>query len=114
LTATVVLYVLAPRTISFVLGTIVRVGCQSPNENQLSKYFLDFMILEELVKRLQYQWDLLNTEAQNVEKHIFKNGKIFISTLNYCGSSRMRRLIGKIGFIIVDEGKHEYSSMKKY
>ena len=70
------------------------------------------MILEELVKMLRFQWDLPNKKAQDVEKRIFDNGKIFISTLNYCGSFRMRRLMNKIGFIIVDEGKHEHSSIR--
>lgn len=94
----------------FVSGTIIRVGCQPANEDQLSEYFLDFMVLEELVNKLRSQWDLPNQEAQKVEKRIFDNGKIIISTLNYCGSFRMRRLMKKVGFVIVDEGKHEYNS----
>ncbi len=72
------------------------------------------MILEELVEMLRRRSDLQNREAQNVEKRIFENGKIFISTLNYCGSFRMRHLVKKVGFIIVDEGKYEYTCTRKY
>jgi uncharacterized protein YeeX (DUF496 family) len=72
------------------------------------------MILEALVEMLRRRSDLQNREAQDVEKRIFENGKIFISTLNYCGSFRMRRLVKNVGFIIVDEGKYEYSSTRKY
>ncbi len=99
---------------SFVLGTIVGIGRRLPNEYQFSKYDADFMILEELVDMLRCRLDLQNREAQKVEKRIFENGKIFISTLNYCGSFRMRRLVKKVGFIIVDEGIYEYPSTRKY
>lgn len=95
----------------FVSGTIIRAGCQPPNEYQLSDYFLDFMVLAELVSMLRFRWDVPNHEAQEVERRIFDNGKIIISTLNYCGSFRMRRLMKKVGFIIVDEGKDEYNSL---
>jgi hypothetical protein len=53
---------------------------------------------------LRLQPHLPNSEAKKVEEKIIKNGKIFISTLNYSASSRLSRLISNVGFIIVDEG----------
>jgi uncharacterized protein YeeX (DUF496 family) len=72
------------------------------------------MILEELVEMLRRRSDLQNREAQDVEKRVFENGKIFISTLNYCGSFCMRHLVKKVSFIIVDAGKYEYPPARKY
>jgi hypothetical protein len=72
------------------------------------------MILEKLVEMLRDQSNLKNQVAQDVEKGIFENGKVFISTLNYCGSFRMRRLLKKVSFIIVDEGKYEYPLTRNY
>jgi hypothetical protein len=91
------------------LGTVIRAGCQPPNEHQLSEYFLDHLVLQELVQKLKLQPNLQNSEAKKTEEKIVKNGKIFICTLNYSASSRLRQLISKVGFIIVDEGiVHQY------
>ena len=99
---------------SFVLGTIVRVGRQPPNEYELSEYYADFMIMENLVEMLRSEPYLPNRVAQDVEKRLFQNAKIFISTLNHCGSFRMRCLVKKVGFLIIDEGKYKYLSTRKY
>jgi hypothetical protein len=75
----------------------------------LSEYFLDHLVLQELVQKLKSKPDLEGSEAKKTEENIVKNGKIFISTLNYSSSFRLRQLISKVALIIVDEGiVHQY------
>ncbi|CAF4791458.1 unnamed protein product [Rotaria sp. Silwood1] len=84
-------------------GTVIRVGCQASDEYKLSDYYLDHLVLQELVRQLKPKPDLLNSEAQKIEKKIVEKAKIVISTLNYCASTRLRHLVHKLALIIVDE-----------
>ncbi|CAF3891570.1 unnamed protein product [Rotaria sp. Silwood1] len=84
-------------------GTVIRVGCQASDEYKLSDYYLDHLVLQELVRQLKSKPDLLNSEAQKIEKKIVEKAKIVISTLNYCASTRLRHLVHKLALIIVDE-----------
>jgi len=43
--------------------------------------------------------------AQSTERKIMRHAKIVVSTLNYCGSTRMSRLKSSTAFVIIDEGK---------
>jgi hypothetical protein len=91
----------------FSSGTLVRVGCQPPDDHRLCEHFLDFMILQELVESFEYEPYIKPVEARRTEIRIMKRAKIVVSTLNYCASSRMHSLKSQVDFIIVDEGEDE-------
>ena len=45
----------------------------------------------------------------NKLKHaLWRHAKIVVSTLNYCGSTRMSQLKSSTAFVIIDEGKLQY------
>jgi len=64
------------------------------------------MILDEIVKILKTGEKPEPTIAQEKENHILRQAKIVISTLNYCGSTRMHPLKSSTAFIIIDEGEN--------
>ncbi|CAF3321766.1 unnamed protein product [Rotaria socialis] len=84
-------------------GTLVRIGCQPPDDYRLCKHFLDFMILQDIVNVLKTEQKPSPKIAQETESHILKHAKIVISTLNYCGSARLQPLKATTGFVIIDE-----------
>ncbi|CAM4798071.1 unnamed protein product [Rotaria magnacalcarata] len=86
-------------------GTLVRVACQPPDDYRLCNYFLDFMILQDIVNVLKTEQNPSPKIAQETESRILKHAKIVISTLNYCGSTRLQPLKATTGFVIIDEGK---------
>ncbi|UJR26954.1 hypothetical protein I4U23_008261 [Adineta vaga] len=70
------------QNVSYSRGTLVRIGCQPPDDHNLCDHFLDFMTLQDILMR---------------------HAKIVVSTLNYCGSARMHLLKSCTEFIIIDE-----------
>ncbi len=90
---------------------MVRVGCRPPDDHNLCNHFLDFMILQDMVDTLKTTEQKPSpTLAQETETHLMRQAKIVVSTLNYCGSSRMHQLKSSTAFIIIDEGKLSYCS----
>ena len=87
------------------IGTLVRIGCQPPDDYHLCNYFLDFMILQDIVEVLKVERKPSPNIAHETEARIVRQAKIVISTLNYCGSSRMNPLKSSTAFVIIDEGK---------
>jgi hypothetical protein len=63
------------------------------------------MILQEIVNVLKEGSKPSDTIANTTEARIMRHAKIVISTLNYCGSTRMERLKKSTAFVIIDEGK---------
>ncbi|CAF1447780.1 unnamed protein product [Adineta steineri] len=84
-------------------GTIVRIGCQPPDDYHLCDYFLDFMILQDIVNVLKTDQRISPNIAEETEGRLMRHAQIIISTLNYCGSTRMQSLKSSTGFIIIDE-----------
>ncbi|CAF3698007.1 unnamed protein product [Rotaria sordida] len=69
--------------ISYKHGTLIRIGCQPPDD---------------------YREQRPNSNiAKETEARIIKHAKIVVSTLNYCGSTRLHPLKSSTAFIIVDE-----------
>ena len=89
----------------FRIGTLVRIGCQPPDDKRLCDHFLDFMILQDIVNVLRDPRKPSDNIARETETHIMRHAKIVVSTLNYCGSTRMQHLKSKTAFVIIDEGK---------
>jgi hypothetical protein len=84
---------------------LVRIGCQPPDDHHLCGHFLDFMILQDIVNFLKLGQRISPTIAPETETSIMRHAKIIVSTLNYCGSTRMHQLKSSTAFIIIDEGK---------
>ncbi len=84
---------------------MVRIGCQPPDDYRLSDHFLDFMILQDIVNVLKDGSKPSDTIAPETEARIMRHAKIVVSTLNYCGSTRMHQLKSSTAFVIIDEGK---------
>ncbi len=84
---------------------MVRIGCQPPDDYHLCNHFLDFMILQDIVDALKVERRVDRNIAQATEARIMRHAKVVVSTLNYCGSTRMHRLKGSTAFVIIDEGK---------
>ncbi|CAF3445449.1 unnamed protein product [Rotaria sp. Silwood1] len=70
-------------------GTLVRIGCQPPDDYHLCDHFLDFMILQDIVNFLKEEPRPNSNIAQETEARIIRHAKIVVSTLNYCGSTRL-------------------------
>jgi len=70
------------------------------------------MILRDIVNVLKVERSPSNNIAQETEMRIMRHAKIVISTLNYCGSTRMSLLKSSTAFVIVDEGKLYYFCSK--
>ncbi|CAF1182581.1 unnamed protein product [Adineta steineri] len=84
-------------------GTLVRIGCQPPDDYHLCKYFLDFMVLQDIVNALKMGRRIHPNIAQETELRLMQDAQIVISTLNYCGNARMHQLKSFTEFIIIDE-----------
>ncbi|CAF3939048.1 unnamed protein product [Rotaria sp. Silwood2] len=89
-------------------GTLVRIGCQPPDDYHLCDHFLDFMILQDMVNALKIEQRLNTNLAKETEARIVRHAKIVVSTLNYCGSTRLLPLKSSTVFVIIDEGKFYY------
>jgi hypothetical protein len=63
------------------------------------------MILQDIVEFLKGEQRPSDNIAQETETRIMRHAKIVVSTLNYCGSSRMNQLKSSTAFVIIDEGK---------
>lgn len=84
---------------------MIRVGCQPPDDFRLCDHFLDFKVVKDIVGVLKSGEKPSDNIAQQTENRIMRHAKIIISTLNYCGSTRMHQLKGSTAFVIIDEGK---------
>ena len=84
---------------------MIRVGCRPPEDERLCNVFLDFMTLEDIVEVLKQPEKPGDNLAHEKESHLMRNAKIVVSTLNYCGSSRMNQMRRSTEFIIIDEGE---------
>ncbi|CAF3448776.1 unnamed protein product [Rotaria sp. Silwood1] len=69
-------------------GTLIRIGCQPPDDYHLCNHFLDFMILQDIVNVLKEEPRPNSNIAQETEARIIRHAKIVVSTLNYCGTSQ--------------------------
>jgi len=63
------------------------------------------MILQDIVEFLKGGQRPSDNIARETETRIMRHAKIVVSTLNYCGSSRMNQLKSSTAFVIIDEGK---------
>lgn len=63
------------------------------------------MVLQEVVNLLRKGENPDSKIVPETEKRIVQHAKIVVSTLNYCGSTRMHLLKRSTSFIIIDEGK---------
>lgn len=93
------------KTYLIYIDTLVRIGCQPPDDRRLCDHFLDFMILKDIVEVLKLGQRPNDNIAQETETRIIRHAKIVVSTLNYCGSARMSSLKSSTAFVIIDEGK---------
>jgi hypothetical protein len=93
------------KTNLILIGTLVRIGCQPPDDYRLCDHFLDFMILQDIVNDLRKERRVKSNIAQETETDLMRRAKIVVSTLNYCGSTRMHHLKSSTAFVIIDEGK---------
>ncbi|CAF3567573.1 unnamed protein product [Adineta steineri] len=85
-------------------GRLVRIGCQPPDDYHLCKYFLDFMVLQDIVNALKTGRRIYpSIIVQETELRLMQDAQIVISTLNYCGNARMHQLKSFTEFIIIDE-----------
>ncbi|CAF4213213.1 unnamed protein product [Adineta steineri] len=99
------------REVPYKRGTLVRIGCQPPDDYHLCNYFLDFMILQDIVDVLKTGQKINSNIAEETELRLMRHAQIVISTLNYCGSTRMHQLKSSTEFIIIDEGKLQCHSI---
>lgn len=83
---------------------LVRVSCQPPDDYRLCDHFLDFMVLQDMVNVLKTERRVEDNLAKSTETRLIRHAKIVVSTLNYCGSSRMSAMRKHTDFIIIDEG----------
>ncbi|CAF0735561.1 unnamed protein product [Adineta ricciae] len=89
--------------VSYKRGTLVRIGCQPPDDYSLCDHFLDFMVLQDIVDFLKTDQKYSPKIAHETESRLIRHAKIIVSTLNYCGSARMHQLKSCTEFIIIDE-----------
>jgi hypothetical protein len=68
------------------------------------------MILQDIVNVLKVERYPSDNIAQETETRIMRHAKIVVSTLNYCGTTRMHQLKSSAAFVIIDEGKLYYCS----
>ena len=88
-------------------GALVRVACQPPDDYNLCSHFLDFMVLKDIVSVLKNSTYVEDNLAKSTESRLMRHAKVVVSTLNYCGSTRMSAMKKSTDFIIIDEGIFE-------
>lgn len=65
------------------------------------------MVLQDMVNVLKKGAFIEDNLAKSTENRLIRHAKIVVSTLNYCGSSRMSAMRKYTDFIIIDEGSQK-------
>ncbi|UJR12657.1 hypothetical protein I4U23_016831 [Adineta vaga] len=86
-------------------GKLVRVGREAPLDHDVCEYFLESLIMQQLVRMTQNREAISYQTTDSIKEDILKKAKVIVSTLNYSANNTLLSMKKQqnVEFIIIDE-----------